>query len=200
MIPETFRKVIIMKKFIIATLFIPVLLTAATTTTDPAKSKYPLADKTAIQNAPENYYKKSISLKTVFLATSPSMPYFIGRTFSSKKYYMLIIQPTSFRVLAKKGKTFDSLIPTLKKMTPLILYGKVKRYSSKKHHSGISQYYLMLDKMEIDKEAQAAVKTKKEAQELKQEVKKETRHERHVRMLNRKVKGRWKKRPNVLTD
>ncbi len=133
-------------------------------------------------------------MKTSFLSTSPSMPYFAEKTFSSKKYYMLIISPASFRVIAKRDKELDELISSLKSTTPIILYGKVKKFSSKKFHSGISEYYLDLDKIEIDKEAQAARDTKKETKEDREELKKELRR----RVLDRKV--RKHRMPNVITD
>ena len=190
-----------MKKIIIAVLLLPMLLTPAAKS---ATSKYKLVDNTAIRNSPQTYYKKYIQLKTTFLATSPSMPYFIERTFSSKKYYMLIIAPNSFRVIGKRKKELDAIITTLKRMTPVILYGKVKKYNTKKHHRGISQYYLDLDKIEIDKAKQEEVTTKKEAKkvkkEIKKEIKKENKHDRLTRKMSKGSRKRWKKRPNVITD
>ncbi len=173
-----------------AILLLP-LLAGATTSN---MSKYKLVENTAMRNAPQTYYKKYISMKTSFVATSPSMPYFIEKTFSSKKYYMLIISPASFRVIAKRDKELDELMATLKKATPVILYGKVKKFSNKKFHSGISEYYLDLDKIEIDKEAQATQETKKEIKEDREELKKELRQ----RILDRKVRKR--RMPNVITD
>lgn len=183
-----------MKAFVFATLMLPVVLVGAINT-----SKYKLIDNTAIRNTPQTYYRKYIQLKTKFIATSPSMPYFIERTFSSKKYYMLIIVPSTFRVIAKRKKEFDEVIAPLKKGTPLILYGKVKKYSTKRHYRGMSQYYLDLDKIEIDKDAQAAVQTKQDVKEAKEEIQEEKRRARHDRMLNKRVRRRYKK-PNVLTD
>ena len=173
-----------------AILLLPLFVGAATSN----MSKYKLVENTAMRNAPQTYYKKYITMKTSFLGTSPSMPYFAEKTFSSKKYYMLIISPTSFRVIAKRNKELDELIASLKSATPIILYGKVKKFSSKKFHSGISEYYLDLDKIEIDKEAQVTQDTKKDIKENREELKKERRQ----RILDRKL--RRHRRPNVITD
>ena len=139
---------------IFATAAVLLIHQSAFTTPKVKHEQYKELSLEILKSQPEEYRNKKVCYESVYeryMTTFP--PYAELNGFKAGKYYWLLIAPKNLPVVAKKTKTMNSLILTLKKRCKVKIYGKIKKFHIKAKNTMLPSYYLELADIVIISEA-----------------------------------------------
>ena len=110
--------------------------------------KYAAVSVQDVHASPEKYNTRSICLKTTFhLLTSDFFRFAAKSGITPDRYYCMRIEPTSLPAFVLK-KNADSILPQMKGMTSVTVYGRLLKFSSNSRYT--QRYYLLVERVETD--------------------------------------------------
>ncbi len=116
------------------------------------KDPYKKANIDQLNAMPEKYKNKKVVITTSYLKFHTTFPAYIEKSGlkPEKKYGIIIGLKNLFAFSDKKG-VFNEIIPTLKKGSQVILYGKIKKFSKDPGNRSkmMPRYYIELAHMEV---------------------------------------------------
>ena len=114
--------------------------------------QYRLVTKEMLKAQPEKYKNKKVYFETKYLGYATTFPHYMERSgIKAGKYFYIRAQPQNFPVVAKK-KTFSELILSMKKLSIVKIFGKVKKFPVSPGRSRFPHYYLEVADIQITKE------------------------------------------------
>lgn len=113
--------------------------------------KYAAVSVQDVHASPEKYNTRSICLKTTFhLLTSDFFRFAAKSGITPDRYYCMRIEPASLPAFVLK-KNADSILPQMKGMTSVTVYGRLLKFSSNSRYT--QRYYLLVERVETDANA-----------------------------------------------
>ncbi|MHB9138180.1 MAG: hypothetical protein ACYC4Q_02120 [Victivallaceae bacterium] len=101
-----------------------------------------------VHMSPEKYNTRNICLKTTFhLLTSDYFRFAAKSGLTPDRYYCMRIEPASLPAFVLKKKA-DLILPQMKGMTPVTVYGRLLKFSSNSRWT--QRYYLLVERVETD--------------------------------------------------
>ncbi len=147
-----------MKEIIVKSLFIVWVLIVFQSMASPStgeidQKKADLFTKITINQVsitPEDYQNKKVTYKGTFRKFSTTFLAYMEKSgFRPNKHFMLLIGDKKVPVIAKKNSSLTSFMASLKRGDILIVYGRIKKFSTKPRKTIRPHYYLELSHLNL---------------------------------------------------
>lgn len=114
------------------------------------KKKYQEISLDVVKAIPEEYKNKKVFFETVFVRFETTfLPYMEKSGYKPGKHYYIQVRPANFPVMAEKNDLLNAIIPTLKAGSKVLVYGKIKKFSSEPKMGVYPLFHLELDHIEV---------------------------------------------------